>query len=55
MWLGAWNRNGDKPYYHLATYASNRNDVNEWKDLLFSKEELDGSWNFVYFGYSMDT
>jgi len=55
MWLAPWNANGETARFHMATYATNRNEVNEWKNLEFSREELEGSWNFVYFGYSMDS
>jgi hypothetical protein len=48
-----WTR-ATGPGYHFSTYATNKNNNNMFKDMTYEdQKDLDGSWNWVYFGYSM--
>ena len=38
---------------HVSTYATNRNNNNDWHNVPYPNEiDYDSVWNFVYFGYS---
>jgi len=38
------------PYLRFSTYNLNGESVN--LDILLDVEEVDGAWNWIYFGYS---
>nr|AWX67867.1 carboxy-terminal crystallin fold protein [Philasterides dicentrarchi] len=48
-----WGRAG-APSYHFTTYGTNKNNNNMWQDMSYDERDLDGSWNWVYFGYSLE-
>lgn len=43
-----------QPTLYFSTYATNRNDADDFKDMPMSLDELDSNWNWVFFGYDLD-
>lgn len=51
LWNWPWN---SRAAYHFTTYDLNTNNGNRNQEIDYDWSfEFDGSWNFIYFGYSL--